>query len=151
MCSPRSVDALIIAIVNGRLDVLALYIRSGVDINVRSYHNACEKDYPLRVSVRYNYPNIATMLLISVASHGVSSMFKNETKPRIEKLMMDWNVYDNNVTPLKQRCRCAILNHLYPRADLKIGKLPLPGSLIKYLNIPELDNLVHEHTKAYGR
>ena len=88
------------------------------------------------------------MLLISGCSRGEFSTRKleDDPKPKLEKLMKDWNVYDDIVTPLKQRCRSVILNHLYPRADQKIENLPLPGLLIKFLNIPELDDI----TDAYN-
>ena len=148
MCSATSVNAIMAATKYNRpLGVIAQYIRSGVDINCRSKGNKCENNLSLfKLSVQLNRPYISAMLLISGCSHGV---FNNRNfKPNLEKLMKEWNVYDNNVIPLQQRCRCVILNHLSPQADLKIKKLPLPPRLIKFLNIPELDNIVHKYSKA---
>ena len=153
MCSARSTNGLMRAIGDGRLDIIAQYIRSGVNIIVRSYQRFRAKVFPLEASINSDHPNVAKMLLISGSSRRVSSacMFKSKLEPKLEKLLKEWNVYDNNVTPLKQRCRCVILIHLSPRADLKIGKLPLPPSLIKFLSIPELDNLVYEYNKTQRR
>ena len=119
MCSSRSVNGLMIAISDGRLDIIAQYIRCGVNINFRSYHHFCGKVFPFEVSVYYDYPKVAEMLLISGSSRRVSSarIFKDKPKPKLKKLLKEWNVYDNNVTPLKLRCRSVILIHLSPRAD----------------------------------
>ena len=139
MCSPRSVNAIMTAIYCNDLEVLAQYIRSGVNINLKSWDYKYKKISPFKTSVLRNRHYVSEMLLISGCSGGVFSKRKLKNKPKLEKLMKEWNVYDNNVIPLKQRCRCVILNHLSPRADLKIKKLPLPGCLIKFLNIPEFD------------
>ena len=153
MCSASSTNGLMRAIGDGRLDIMAQYIRSGIDINVRSYYDFYEKRSPLEASYDSNNPNAAEMLFISGSFRGMinTPMFKERPNSRLFKLLKEWNVYDNNVIPLKQRCRCVILNHLCPRADLKIGKLPLPRCLIKFLNIPELDNLVYEYNKTQRR
>ena len=79
---------------------------------------------------------LAEMLLISGCSCGVFCLdkrhrFKNNLKPEVVKRMKEWKVYETNVIPLKQRCRCVILNHLYPRADKKIDKLLVLRCLIK--------------------
>ena len=141
MCSAKSPNAIMTAIRYGRLDAIAQYIRSGVDINFRSWDSTYGKVSPFEASVLHDRPYVSVMLLIS----GCSRKFKVNAKPKLEKLMKEWNVYDDNVIPLKQRCRNVILNHLSPRADLKIKKLPLPGCLIKFLGIPELDNIVYEY------
>ena len=138
MCAPGSVNAIMTAIRFEHLDVLAQYIRSGVNINLKSLDYKYKRISPFKISVLRNRPGVAEMLLIS----GCSRRFRKRTlkvKPKLRKLMKEWNVYDSNVIPLKQRCRCVILNHLSPRADLKIKKLPLPGCLIKFLGIPEFD------------
>ena len=152
MCTARSGNAILNAIFYRNLKVIAVYIRSGIDINFRSYHISHEKVLPFEGSVLDGYHNVAEMLLISGCSCGVFSLdnnhkFKNNLKPEVEKLMKEWKVRENNETPLKQRCRCVILNHLSPRADMKIGMLPLPRLIIKFLGIPELDNIVSKYSK----
>ena len=75
--------------------------------------------------------------------------FKNNLDPEVVKLVKEWKVQENNVTPLKQRCRSVILNHLYPRADMKIEKFPLPTLVIKFLYISEIDDIVGAHQEAH--
>ena len=55
---------------------------------------------------------------------------------------------ENNVTPLKQRCRSVILSHLSPRADIKIGKFPLHERIIKFLSISGIDDIVNAYNEA---
>ena len=147
MCSARSPNAMLTAIYTGHLKVIAQYIRSGVNINIRSYHYIHGYAIPFEVAILYGYHNVADMLLISGCSRGVFSLdnhhkFKNNLTPEVVKLMKDWKVQENKVTPLQQRCRSVLLNHLSPRADMKIEKLPLPDCLNKFLGIPELDAIV---------
>ena len=132
---------------SGNLMVIARYIRSGIDINYRICDIKHGRILPFEASVLRGHYNVAKMLLLTGCSCGVFSFrnnhkFKNEIKPEVEKLMKEWKVHENKVTSLQQRCRNVILNHLYPRADLKVEKLPLPPLLIKFLNIPELDVIV---------
>ena len=136
MCSAKRDNAIMIAIRYGHLYAIAQYIRSGVNINLRSWNSTYGKVSPFEASVLHDRPCVSVLLLIS----GCSRKFKVDPEPRLEKLMKEWNVYDDKVTPLKQQCRSVILNHLSPRAVKKIGKLPLPPCLIKFLSIPELDN-----------
>ena len=138
-----SVNGIMMAMRYGNVDVIAQYIRSGVDINFRSSENML----PFEASVLRNYYKIAEMLFLSGCSCGVFSLkrnhkFKNKVKPKVKKLMKEWKVQENMVTSLKLRCRNVILNHLSPRADIKIGKLPLPTLIIKFLSIPEIDAIV---------
>ena len=147
ICSATSSNAIMTAICDGNLEKFSLYIRSGVDINFRSYDGTNIKSLPFETSVRCGRQSVAKMLLVSGCSCGVFSLrnnhkFKVNIKPDLEVLMKEWKVQKNNVTPLQQRCRCVILNHLSPRADMKIGKLPLPGLIIKFLSIPELDAIL---------
>ena len=143
MCTATSLNAIMNAICYANLKAIAQYIRSGVDINFRSYDGRHIEALPFETSVFYRHKSVAKMLLVSGCLCGVFSLnFKFTLKPELEKLMKDWKVLENNVTPLQQRCRCVILNHLYPRADVKIGKLPLPGVIIKFLSIPELDAIL---------
>ena len=147
MCSATSVNAIMTAIGHGNVKTIAQYIRSGVNINCKSSHGSDLKVLPFEASVLYGRQSIVKMLLVSGCSCGVFSLrnnhkFKDDIEPEVEKLMKEWKVQENNVTPLQQRCRCVILNHLSPRADMKIGKLPFPKLIIKFLSIPELDAIL---------
>ena len=149
MCAAKSVNAIMTAICYRNEETIAQYIRSGVNINCtcRSYHGSDIKVLPFEASVLHGCQSIVKMLLVSGCSCGVFSLdknhkFKDDIQPEVEKLMKEWKVQENNVTPLQQRCRCVILNHLSPRADMKIGKLPLPRLIIKFLSIPELDDIL---------
>ena len=153
MYSKTSVNAIMTAIAFGRLKVIAQYIRSGVDINLRSYDRIYLQTLPFEASVLRGHYDIAKTLLISGCTCGVFSLksnhkftylSKNKLKPDLVKLMEEWKVGENNVTPLKQRCRSVILTHLSPRADMKIRELPLPGWIIKFLNISEIDEMVDQ-------
>ena len=155
MCSETSSNAIMTAIHNGHLDVIAQYIRSGVDTNVRSYDCRYGQILPFEASVRLGYYNIARMFLISGSSCGVFSLdnnhkFKNNLKSKVKKLMNEWKVQENNVTPLKQRCRNVILHQMSPRANIKIEKLPLPELLIKFLNFYELDGIIDRYKAKLG-
>ena len=150
MCSATSPNANLIAIYYGHLDVLVQYIRSGVNINFRSYDYKYGLVLPFETCVLHGYHNEAEVLLISGCCYGTlylgnNHRIKNNLKPNVEKLMQEWKVQENNVTPLKQRCRSVILNHLYPQADMKIGKLPLPRLLMKFLNFDELDDVIERY------
>ena len=148
-CSATCDNAIMTAIALRNLKVIAQYIRSGVNINIRSYGRFHGKVLPFEASVLRGYYDVAEMLLLSGCSCGAFSldnnhMFENNINPNLEQLMKEWKVQENNVTPLKQRCRCVILNHLYPRADEKILKLPLPVLLMKFLGISLIDDIVHK-------
>ena len=146
MCEATSRNAIMTAICHRNLKAIAQYIRSGVDINFRSYDGTNIKALQFETSILCGLQSVAKMLLVSGCLRGVYSLnnnFKFNLKPELENLMKEWNVQENNVTPLQQRCRCVILNHLSPRADMKIGKLLLPGLIIKFLSIPELDDILY--------
>ena len=145
MCSATNVDAVMSALAIRNLEVIAQYIRSGVDVNfmllTRSF-KLYPNVLPFGATVLHGCHNVAEMLLISGCSRGVFSLnnkFKNSLDPEVVKLMKKWKVQENKVTSLKLRCRSVILNHLSPRADIKIKKLPLPKLIIKFLSIPEID------------
>ena len=142
MCAATSSNAIMKAIYYESSKAMPQYIRSGVDINLKSWDSRYGRVSPFRASVLRNCHDIAEMLLISGCSCRVFTKLTLNAKPKLKKLMKEWNVYDNIVIPLKQRCRCVILNHLSPRADLKIQDLPLPRLLIKFLSIPELNSIV---------
>ena len=150
ICAAKSTNAIMTAIEFGHLEVIAQYIRCGVNISFKSWDFTYGRVFPFEASVLHDHHYVSVMLLISGCSRGMFSIrrLEDNPKPELKKLMKDWNVYDDNVTPLKQQCRCVILNHLSPRADLKIGKLLLPPCLIKFLNIPEIDNIICEYNKA---
>ena len=148
MCSETSPNALLAAISRGHVDVIAQYIRSGIDINVRSYDFPFGNVIPFEASVLHSFHNVAELLLMSGCSRGMFSLgnshpFQKNIKPELQKLMTEWKVQENNVTPLEQRCRSVILNHLSPRANMKIENLPLPTLLIKFLNFHELNDIAH--------
>ena len=150
MCSRTSVNAVMSAIAVGNLDAIAQYIHSGVDVSFRSYDLSYGMVLPFEASALRGHHDIAEMFLISGCSCGVFNLknnhkFKDNLKPEVEKLIKEWQVQENNVTPLKQRCRNVILNHLSPQADVKIGKLPLPRLLITFLSILEIDAIVDAH------
>ena len=147
ICSSTNGNAIMTAIQYRHLNVISQYIRSGVNINFRSFDGTYQQVSPFEASVLCGYHDVAELLLISGCSCGVftwdnNHKFKNNLKPEVEKLMKEWKVQENNVTPLKQRCRSLMLNLLFPQANVKIEKLPLPSCLIKFLSIPELDDVL---------
>ena len=138
-------NAIIAAIYREQHKIMALYIRSGVNMDYRLLDYIHGDVQPFEASVLHDRRSMAEMLLISGCSRGVFSFNNNHKSranltPELDKLLKEWKVQENKVIPLKQRCRIAILNHLSPRADKKIENLPLPQSLIKFLSIPELEN-----------
>ena len=148
MCAATSRNAIMTAVYYKNLEVIAQYIRSGVNINLKSWDSRYGRLFsPFEASLLHDRHYVAKILHISGCSSGRVNTydFKANTHPRLEKLMKELNVFDNNVVPLQQRCRCVILNHLFPRAELKIQELPLPRLLIKFLSIPELDSIVYEY------
>ena len=149
-----------VAIRSVHVRLIALLICNGADVNFRSYvykygdvlpfEAALLRDYRFDLGVFY----VVEMLLVSGCSCGVFSLEEDHKfKTRyidceIKNLMMKWNVQENNVKPLMQQCRRVILKHLSPRASKMIEKLPLPQCVIKYLSIPELDDIV---ARYYGQ
>ena len=156
MCAANSANAIQEAIFYNDLQAMAHYIRGGVDINFRSWINIYGSVVsPFKASVLHHHHHISVMLLVSGCSRGMSSIrvLKDKCRPKLEKLMKEWNVYDDNiVTPLQERCRRVILNQLSPRANMNIRKLSLPPGLIKYLSFPELDEIIaaYDVYDAYG-
>ena len=150
MCSLTSGNnALMTAITQEYLEVLAQFIRSGVNINFRSYAHPYKNALPFEASVLHGVYSAAKMLLLSGCSCGVFSLnnnheLKDNLTPEVEELMKEWKLLENEVTPLQQRSRSVILNHLSPQAHIKIKKLPLPGLLIKFLAISEIDDIADE-------
>ena len=160
----RCPSALLIAIQRKKVDAIALLICNGVDINFRSYDSKYGAVLPFEAAVLHDSPvnhlgffYVEEMLLVSGCCCGVFSLeedhkFKaKDDKNEIKKLMMKWNVQENNVNPLKLQCRREILKHLSPRASKRIAMLPLPQCEIKYLSIPELDAIVARFKKLRVR
>ena len=145
ICNGKVDNALTKAIKWCRCEIVALYIRNGVDINFRAHPDDEGNVLPFELSVRCRCPYMSEMLLASGCSCGVYSLGNSnriKITSRLKDLLEKWNMHENNVKPLKQQCRRMILNHLCPQADKKIVKLPLPPILIRYLHIPELDDIL---------
>ena len=123
-------------------------IRSGADINCRSFSGTYRNLLPFESALYGNSSfHAAEMLLISGCSCGSYSLsvdqeiWSNTHYTELVNLLRKWNVQDNNVTSLQQMCRTAILKQLSPAANKKIDELPLPAMIIKFLGIPELDDI----------
>ena len=136
-----------VAIFKRHVQIIALFIRGGVNLSTKSYYPYKGFGLPFEAAVWENHIYAAEMLLVSGCSRGVQSLYNNQEvnpdmEPEMKELLKEWNVHKNNVLPLQQRCRMVILNHLCPQADQKIAEMPLPQPLIKYLSIPELDDII---------
>ena len=147
ICNGKGTSALINATSQSHAAIIALFIRNGVDINFRSYMYDRMDDYvlPFEASIFLDRLYVAEMLLVSGCSCGVYSLGNSDManiKSDLKDLMEKWHVQENNVIPLEQQCRRMLLNHLSPQADKKIMKLPLPAGVIRYLSIPELDDIL---------
>ena len=158
VCAERCPSALNIAINKQHVEVIALFIRGGVNVNTRSYNVYMGMMLPFEVAVKKKHIYAAEMLLVSGCSHGVHSFDNNDNhrlkiniKRRVRKLLKKWNVDKNTVLPLRQRCRMVILNHLSPQADQRITELPLPPQIIRYLSIPELDDIIEAKCKPSSK
>ena len=150
-------SAINIAIYSGHIEMIAHMIRGGVEVNTRSNCPDIGVVLPFEAAVRRSFIYEAEMLLAYECSRGVHSLdinhpLKNTLHPDLQTLLKECEVEKNIVLPLKQRCRMVILNHLCPQADKKINELPLPTVLIKYLSIPEIDDILemlYEQNKIY--
>ena len=141
----KSVSVIHTALTYGRVEVVARMIRS--ELQYRSYHNMTV------TSVLCGNSCAAEMLLVTGCACGVFSLDYDQRinvniKSKLNCLMKKWHVHENNVTPLQTQCRRAILSHLSPQAEKKIGNLPLPPILITYLRIPELDDIIELYRKS---
>ena len=147
-CIEKCPSAITAAILKGCVEVVATFIRSGANVNHRSTCSSNVFDItPFEVAVSHSNFYAAEMLLVSGCSRGKyglekSLMVKVSITPEQQGFLKKWDVLKNNVVPLEQRCRMVILNHLCPQADKKITELPLPPHIIKYLSIPELDDIL---------
>ena len=146
-CAEKCPPVINTAIYRRHVKHLACFIRGGVNVNTRSYYPDMDVVLPFEVAVYKSDIYAAEMLLVAGCSRGIHSWNNNHTLKvniggKMQELLKEWNVHKNNVLPLKQRCRMVILNYLCPQADKKITELPLPPLIIKYLSIPELDDIV---------
>ena len=148
VCAEKHPSTINVAIFRQHVEVIACFIRGGVNVNTRSYQASMGMMLPFEFAVYRNHIYAAEMLLVTGCSYGVLSLdrknhkLKENISSEMQTLLKKWNVHHNAVLPLQQRCRMVILNHLSPQADKKITELPLPLVLIKYLSIPELDDVI---------
>ena len=151
----RYQSAILIAIENHYHELVAHFIRSGVNLDCKlqiAYH---EDLLPFEYAVIRCCKQAAKMLLragcscgefslVNHVSNGISSSenireFQRFVTPEVQKLMIELDLHKNKVRPLQQLCRKSILNHLCPGAVKKITELPLPPKIIRYLGILELE------------
>ena len=143
ICDGEGFNFFTAIIIRGYAGVLAGLIRCGVDFNQKLHGRQLGYISSFELSVRCNNIYAAEMFLILGYTGGMNSLAKmHPLKPKLLNLLMEWNLHENNVQPLKRQCRRVLLNHLTPQADKKIKQLPLPPMLITYLNIPEIDGIV---------
>ena len=145
-CAETCPSAINVAIFERHVEITACLIRGGVSVNSRSSCPDIGVVLPFEVAVYQNHIYAAEMLLVFGCSSGIHSMDNNHTLKtnigrEMQELLKKWNVHKNNVLPLEQRCRMVILNHMCPQAEKKITELPLPAQIIKYLSIPEIDDI----------
>ena len=151
ICKGKGLNSSFIAtIIRGDAGVLAGLIRCGLDFNKILHGHRLDYILPLEFSVRCNNIYAAEMFLLSGYTGGMNSLakvhqLKHVVGPKLLNLLMEWNVHENNVVPLKRQCRRVLLNYLIPQADQKIKQLPLPLMLITYLSIPEIDGIVDDY------
>ena len=146
----QCISAINVAISREHVEVMARYIRTGVSVTGKSFSRSTWTVVcPLEAAVWNPHIGVVQMLLVSgsqlpcgVFNWPKDTKSKDDIPPYMQELLEEWDVYRNNVLPLKQRCRMVILNHLCPQADKKITELPLPPFLIRYLSIPELDDIL---------
>ena len=142
--SAHCMSVINIAIHQIYVEVIACVIRSGANVNAKSFYPSIGVVLPFEAAAWQGLTHVAQMLFVYGSSFGVFSLPKEHKCkvnifPDIQEFL---NVHKNNVLSLRQRCRMVILNHLCPQADKKITLLPLPTLLIRYLSIPELDDIM---------
>ena len=143
------------AINESAVSTVAYLIRSGADINCRSLDRSHGNSLPFETSVLHNNRfHVAEMLLISGCSCGSFSLnidqeiWSSTQYSKLVNLLKKWNVQDNRVRSLQQMCRTVILKQLSPAANKKIEELPLPVIIIKFLGIPELDDILDNFNRG---
>ena len=142
------------AIIKHDVSTVACLIRSGADINYRSFDSIHGNLLPFEASALYNYRFYAAKMLISSGcSCGTYSLTIDEKIRRsrrfknLARQLNNWNFTENNVRSLYELCRTVILKQLSPTASKKIGQLPLPKSIIKFIGIPELDDILDNQAR----
>ena len=144
-------SAFLIAINSRYNDLVAHFIRCGVNLD-RRLHDDYHQDVLLfECAVIKKNKQAAEMLLHAGCLCGMFNLVNNISTgircfmrvftPEFEQLLIEWDVHKNKVKPLQQLSRKSILKHLCPRAVKKIRELPLPSRIIRYLSIPELDDV----------
>ena len=128
-------NAITMAISQVDIELVAHSIRCGANFDCSFYDESYRYCLPFEFSINGQCIHIVKMLLYSGCSRRKFSLkntdeFSNNVTPEIKKLMLNWEVHQNNVTPLLELCRKSILNYLYPAAEM-IEKLPLPPVLTK--------------------
>ena len=140
---------------HGHIGVVARIIRGGGDVNNRFPSWSVKGMSPFEAFALDGNVHAAEMLLVVGCSCGMFSLATYDQEnlayidPKLRNLMEEWHVHENNVTPLRMQCRRAILSELCPQAEKKIQNLPLPPSLITYLSIPELDDIMEQYRKSH--
>ena len=146
----RYQSAIMIAIRDHCNELVAHFIRSGVNLDCRLHDAFLGDVLPFEYAVIRCCKQAAKMLLraggscgefslVNDVSTGISSSswniheFQEFVSPEVQKLMIEWDVHKNKVKPLQQLCRKSILHHLCPRTVKKITELPLPPKIIRYL------------------
>ena len=140
----KCLSAFNVAITRRHVEIIACFIRSGVNVDDRWVYPDIGNVLPFEAAVWFNHIYAAEMLLLAGCSSGTYSLDISHMPIdlKMRKLLKQSEVHKNKVLPLAQRCRKVILNHLSPQADKKIAELPLPPPLMKYLSIPELDDII---------
>ena len=158
-CTEKCPSVLSVAILERHVEIIARFIRGGVNMNTSYRYPGMGIMLPFEAAVWYDHIYAAEMLLVSGCSRRVHSLhtdrkiqelqelqenqvLNTNMEPKLQELLKKWGVLKHNVLPLQQRCRVVILSHLSPQADKKIVKLPLPSRIINYLRIPELDDIL---------
>ena len=148
-------SAFMIAINNEYNELVTHFIRNGADVDRRLHDEYLGDVLPFECAVLNVNKQAAEMLLHAGCSCGKFNLVNNIStgircfrqqfqgyfSPELQKLMIEWEVPKNNVMTLQQLSRKLILKHLCPRAVKKISGLPLPPRIIRYLSIPELDDV----------
>ena len=118
ICVEKESSNLLEAIERRHEEVIAMYIRNGVDVDYRS----CDRYYgmvlPFEASVLHDRLYVTEMLLVSGCSYGMFSLdnnqqIKDDIKSDLKDLMNKWEVDENNVKPLQMQCRRMIQPAIY--------------------------------------
>ena len=153
LCGEDCSSVINTAIAYKHVEGVAHIIRSGVDVNLRSYDAQHGYVLPFEVAVKHGNLYAAEMLLIFGCSRGMYRSknhheYKTNISQEFNTLLSEWDLLEDKVQPLKEQCRRAILRHLTPQTEKKIINLSLPPILTKFLSIPELENIIEDYGKS---